>query len=78
MFIAGIAGLLFAYFFIHVAGFHMVLKRILKRPGRLKPFDCLQCLTVWSSLALYFLPIEISQCIAIYLGAGYFATMFQK
>jgi hypothetical protein len=78
MFIAGIAGLLFAYFFIHVAGFHMVLKRILKRPGRLKPFDCLQCLTVWSVVILYFLPIEISNFLTICLGAGYFSTIFKK
>lgn len=78
MLITAVAGILLAYFFINVAGFHMVLKRMLKRPGRLKPFDCQQCLTVWMTLALYFLPLEVSECIAVVLGAGYFATMFQK
>jgi hypothetical protein len=78
MLITAIAGILTAHFFINVAGLHMVMKRLLNRPGRLKPFDCQQCLTVWMTLALYFLPIEISQCLATILGAGYFATLLQK
>lgn len=78
MLINAIAGILTAHFFINVAGFHMVLKRLLNRPGRLKPFDCQQCLTVWMTLALYFLPMEISQCLATILGAGYISTLFQK
>lgn len=78
MFTVAIAGILMAHFFINVAGFHMVLKRLLNRTGRLKPFDCQQCLTVWMTLALYFMPIEISHCIAIVLGAGYLSTLLQK
>lgn len=78
MFTVAIAGILTAHFFINVAGFHMLLKRLLNRTGRLKPFDCQQCLTVWMTLALYFMSPEVSECMATILGAGYISTLLQK
>lgn len=68
------AALCFAYYFINVAGMHMVMKRLLKVQGRLKPFDCFNCLSVWVALALYLLPYEVSiACFALFVP-GFLST----
>ena len=48
-----LSGFLFAYYFVTIAGFPMAIKKGFKLPPykRLKPFDCVTCLSVWSSLA---------------------------
>ena len=69
-----IAAFCTAYYFVNVAGFHMNLKRALKMPGRLKPFDCVQCLSVWFAVAFYFLPLPITQFFAIIFLTGFIAT----
>jgi hypothetical protein len=73
MFIITIAAFCFAYYFVKVLDGAMILKRIfrLKPNKRLKPFDCVQCLTVWSALAFYFMPIEFIQVIAVIFVAGF-------
>ena len=45
-----------SYCLIEVVGLHMILKRLLRWKGRIKPFDCLQCLTFWCFVLLYFVP----------------------
>jgi hypothetical protein len=73
MFIITIAAFTFAYYFVKVLDGAMILKRIfrLNPTKRLKPFDCVQCLTVWSALSFYFMPIELIQVIAVIFGAGF-------
>lgn len=63
-----------AYYFVNVAGFHMNLKRALKVQGRLKPFDCVNCLTVWFALALYLLPVEVTYAVALLFIPGFVST----
>jgi len=68
------AALCFAYYFINVAGMHMVIKRLLQVQGRLKPFDCFNCLSVWVALLLYLLPYEVSvACFALFVP-GFLST----
>ena len=76
MFITVLAAFFTAYYFVNVAMFPMRLKRALKyAPGkRLKPIDCVQCLSVWIAVVLYFLPVNISQALFIFFGAGFLGT----
>jgi hypothetical protein len=69
-----LAAFLTAYYLVNVALWHVPLKRALHRPGRLKPFDCAQCLSVWFAVMLYFLPVEVSQFLCLTFGAGFIAT----
>jgi hypothetical protein len=72
-----LAAFLTAYYFVNVAMFHVPLKRALKRPGRLKPFDCVTCLSVWFAVILYFLNIEVSYFLTIIFGAGFIGTQIK-
>jgi hypothetical protein len=71
MWVISIAAFVTAYYFVNV--FIPPVKRVLKiLPGkRIKPFDCVQCLSVWIAIILYFLPIELSQAMAVIFGAGF-------
>lgn len=73
MFITSIAAFCFAYYFVNILDGAMLIKRIfvLKPSRRLKPFDCVQCLTVWSAFLFYFLPSELVQAIAVIFAAGF-------
>ena len=73
MYIIPIAAFTFAYYFINVFNGHIILKRIFKIPlvKRLRPFDCIQCLTVWSALTFILLPVHIVEIIAVIFGAGF-------
>ena len=66
-----LAAFLFSYYFVTVAGIPAAIKRALKRPGRMKPLDCVSCLSVWVCLLLLFLPRETSTIIACLFGAGF-------
>lgn len=68
-----IASFLFAYYFVNVAGIHFALKRLLnlKPHQRLKPLDCVTCLSVWMAVVFYFIPYEYVQFIAIIFSAGF-------
>jgi hypothetical protein len=73
MYIIPIAAFTFAYYFINVFNGHIILKRIFKIPlvKRLRPFDCVQCLTVWSALLFTLLPIHTVETIAVIFAAGF-------
>ncbi len=66
-----------AYYFVNIAGFHMVIKKAIKWPGRLKPFDCVTCLSVWIAVALFFLPNEISTFLLIIFSAGFIGRVIK-
>ena len=76
MYIKLLAAFLFAYYFVNVAMLANFIKKYLKFPPykRLKPFDCVTCLSVWCGIVLYFLPIEVAQFITIAFGAGFIGT----
>lgn len=71
MLVTLIAAFCTAYYFVNVA--MPPLKRAFKiLPGkRIKPFDCVQCLSVWLALVLYFAPHDIAQVLAVIFGAGF-------
>lgn len=73
MYIIPLAAFLFAYYFVNVAGIPSAFKKGfgMKPHQRIKPFDCVTCLSVWTSVVLFFCPLEISQFLAIIFGAGY-------
>ena len=68
-----LASFLFSYYFVNIAGFPNAIKKGfgLKPFQRLKPFDCVTCLSVWMAVVLYFINIEISIFLAIIFGAGF-------
>lgn len=68
-----LAGFFFAYYFVNVARIVYVIKKVWRIPfeKRIKPFDCVTCLSVWTSVVLYFVPIEVSQFILVIFGAGF-------
>lgn len=79
MFVIAIAGFCTAYYFVNVVQAPMRIKRVLKLEPmkRIKPFDCVQCLSVWLTGALFFLPVEVSQFLAVSFGAGFISTKIQ-
>lgn len=76
MFVITIASFCFAYYFVHVLQAPMRIKRVLKLPPakRIKPFDCVQCLSVWVAVIIFFLPVEVSQIMAAAFGAGFIGS----
>jgi len=68
-----LAGFFFAYYFVNVAKIIYFIKKVWNIPfeQRIKPFDCVTCLSVWMSVVFYFLPFEVSQFVAIIFGAGF-------
>lgn len=79
MLVTAVAAFCTAYYIVNVVQLAMPLKRAFKLPPdkRLRPLDCAQCLSVWLAVALYFLPIEISQALAVIFGAGFISTKIQ-
>lgn len=71
-----VASISFAYYFIEIAGIPHWIKRKLNygRFQRLKPLDCLTCLSVWVSVALFFMPIIAVQFIATIFLSGIIAN----
>lgn len=67
-----IASICFSYYFIEIAGIPSAIKRRLNydRFKRLKPLDCLSCLSVWVAVALFLCPIIVSQFIATIFLTG--------
>ena len=74
-----LGAILFSYYFIAIAGIPSKTKQILKLKAgaRLKPFDCMTCLSAWSALALYFLPAIASEICVVMFGAGYIGSKFR-
>jgi hypothetical protein len=71
-----VASISFAYYFIEIAGIPHAIKRKLNygRFQRLKPLDCLTCLSVWVSVFLFFCPILTSQFVATIFLSGIIAN----
>jgi len=72
--IANILGaFLFSYYFVNIAGIPKAIKKGFKMfpHQRIKPFDCVTCLSVWVAVVLYFLPVQFSECLTIFFGAGF-------
>jgi len=63
----------FAYYFVEIALIPSAIKKGFKmKPGtRIKPFDCVSCLSVWTACVLYFVPLEVSKFMLLMFGAGY-------
>ena len=68
-----LAAFFFAYYFVNVAKIIYFIKKVWQIPleKRIKPFDCVTCLSVWTAVLLYFMPIEYSQFICVIFGAGF-------
>jgi hypothetical protein len=68
-----LAAFLFSYYFVNVAMIPNAIKKGFKMPrgARLKPFDCVTCLSVWVAAILYFCPNVTSQILATLFGAGF-------
>lgn len=63
-----------AYYFVEVAGFPMAIKKAMRWQGRLKPLDCVNCLTVWLALALLLLPAEVTYAVGVLFIPGFIST----
>jgi hypothetical protein len=74
-----LAAVLFSYYFIAIAGIPSHAKRLLKLKAgaRLKPFDCMTCLSAWTGLALYFAPDTITYVFVVMFGSGYIGSKFR-
>ena len=71
-----LAGFLFSYYFVNVAGIPNAIKKgfSMKTHQRIKPFDCVTCLSVWSSVCFYFLPTQLVEFICIIFAAGFLGS----
>jgi hypothetical protein len=80
MFIAVIAAFCFSYYFVAVAQMPMAIKKIFKiHPAkRIKPIDCVQCLSVWMAVFFYFLPAEVTQFVAVVFLSGFIGSKINK
>jgi len=65
-----LAAVSFAYYLVEVYGLGWKIKRMLKRDDRVKPFDCLYCMSAWMGLFFYFLPQVVSEITLAMFGAA--------
>lgn len=68
-----IASFCTAYYMVNVVHWHVPFQRALKQQ-RVKPFDCVQCLSVWFAVVLYFMPSEVSIFLSITFGSGFISN----
>ena len=66
-----LASSLFSYYFIEMGRFPLKWKL------NFKPFNCLVCLPAWIALALYLLPIEVTEIIIVMFGSAILAVLFK-
>ena len=66
-----LASALFSYYFIEMGRFPLKWKL------NFKPFNCLVCLPAWIALALYLLPIEVTEVIIVMFGSTILAVLFK-
>lgn len=68
-----LAAFFFAYYFVNVARIPSAIKTAfeMKPHQRMKPFDCVTCLSVWTAVVLWLLPESVSTFIAVCFGAGF-------
>jgi len=74
-----LAAFLFSYYFVNIAGIPNAVKKgfSMMPHQRIKPFDCVQCFSVWLAIAFYFLPIEVAQFFAVIFAAGFVGSKVQ-
>jgi hypothetical protein len=66
-----LASALFSYYFIEMGRFPLKWKL------NFKPFNCLVCLPAWVALALYMLPIEVTEIIIVMFASAILAVLFK-
>jgi len=68
-----LASFTFSYYFVNIAGIPAWIKKKLKFPWgkRLKPFDCVTCLSVWMAIAFFFIPVLWIKFIAVIFTTGF-------
>ena len=68
-----LASFFFSYYFVYIAGFPQLIKKKfkIKWTTRIKPFDCVTCLSVWVAVILFFTPEIYAQFLAVTFGAGF-------
>lgn len=66
-----LASALFSYYFIEMARFHKKWKL------DFRPFNCLVCLPAWVALALYLLPIYITEGLIAMFGAAILSVLLK-
>ena len=73
MYLIPLAAFLFSYYFVNVAGIPSAIKKgfNMMPHQRLKPFDCVTCLSVWSAVVMFYLPTEITNFIFVIFSAGF-------
>jgi hypothetical protein len=71
-----LAGFLFSYYFVNIAGIPNAIKKgfSMMPHQRIKPFDCVTCLSVWSSVAFYLLPTQLVEFICIIFASGFLGS----
>lgn len=71
-----LAGFFFSYYFVNIARIPGAIKKGfgLMPHNRIKPFDCVTCLSVWCSVVMYFLPTQLVQFICIIFAAGFLGS----
>lgn len=76
MYFIPIAAFCTAYYIVNVVQLHMAIKKAFRIDPvkRMKPVDCVQCLSVWLSVVLYFLPIGVSEALGIIFLTGFIST----
>ena len=73
MYLIPVTAFLFAYYFVNVAGIPSAIKKGfgMMPHQRLKPFDCVTCLSVWSAVVMYYLPTELNNFLFVIFCAGF-------
>jgi hypothetical protein len=66
-----LAAALFSYYFIEMARFHKKWKL------DFRPFNCLVCLPAWVALALYLLPIYVTEVMIAMMGAAILSVLLK-
>lgn len=65
------ASALFSFYFIEMGRFHLKFKI------NFRPFNCLVCLPAWVALALYLLPMYVTEVIIVMMGAAIFSVLLK-
>lgn len=68
-----LASVAFTFYFIEMARIPDKIK-LLKR----KPFNCVMCLSVWTAIALFFLPAIVTNLIVVAFGTGVLAPFIRN
>ena len=62
---------LFSFYFIEMGRFHKKWKL------DFRPFNCMVCLPAWVALALYLLPMYVTDVIIVMMGAAIFSVLLK-